>query len=602
MCGISAVFKYDGVTPHDKSCLKSMNDEMSYRGPNENGVWNDNRCGLAHTRLSIIGLENGHQPIYNEDKSLVLVCNGEIYNYKNLIQKLESLGHSFSTQSDSEVIIHLYEEYGFDCLKHLRGMFAFCLYDKSNESLFCARDRIGEKTLYYTHIQCGIVVSTELKAILKYYIDKPQINTRNLFETIRFGFPIECKHTYIEQISRLLPGEYAVIDERGLETHLYWNKHSIDKFEGTKQEAQKETLRLMKESVSNCLQSDVPVAVLLSGGIDSSAIAAFAKETGKEIHCISAGYKGNYSCDERSVAKKFAYEKGLIYHEIELDVNDYKDIFEEYISYYDEPVADIASIAQWAIYKKAKQLGFTVLLGGLGGDELFYGYPVHNRCAEALKIRNEIVSTKSRYHWLKTIIQNIRFFDPHRRMRIDDRWPVDWVVEDYEKFSNNAVFCYDGVEYNVNRTHVNYNYPYNSDIDTVYDMLFTNFMTNQCLYLADRLSMGNSIELRSPLVDYKLVEFVTSLPLDIKYTKGKPKQFLKEILKGIVPDEILYGTKKGFTPPGNFIQEICAEYKYNYFNSKHVYFNSMLADNLLSELYRYKTNTITKSCNRISIV
>ena len=113
MCGISAVFKYDGVTPHDKSCLKSMNDEMSYRGPNENGVWNDNRCGLAHTRLSIIGLENGHQPIYNEDKSLVLVCNGEIYNYKNLIQKLESLGHSFSTQSDSEVIIHLYEEYGY---------------------------------------------------------------------------------------------------------------------------------------------------------------------------------------------------------------------------------------------------------------------------------------------------------------------------------------------------------------------------------------------------------------------------------------------------------------------------------------------------------
>ena len=594
MCGISAVFKYDQITSHDESCLAAMNEEMLYRGPNENGVWNDDRCGLAHTRLSIIGLDNGHQPIYNEDKSLVLVCNGEIYNYKEIISKLKSLGHIFSTKSDSEVIIHLYEEYGFNCLKHLRGMFAFCLYDQNKELLFSARDRIGEKTLYYAHIQCGIVLSTELKAIFKYYIDKPQINARNLFETIRFGFPIDRKHTYIEQINRLQPGEYVVIDKKGLEIHSYWNRYSLEKFQGTEEDAKQETLRLMKESVANCLQSDVPVAVLLSGGIDSSAIAAFAKETGKEIHCITAGYKGNYSCDERSIARKFAHEKGLIYHEVELDIDDYKNIFEEYLSYYDEPVADIASLAQWAIYKKAKDLGFTVLIGGLGGDELFYGYPIHNRCAEALIVRNEIVITKSRCHWLKTFLQNIRFFDPHRRMRIDDRWPVDWVLPDYDQFSKNAILHFGDEDYNINDTNVNYNYPYNADIDTVYDMLFTRFMTNQCLYLADRLSMGNSIELRSPFVDYKLVEFVSSLPLNMKYTKDKPKQFLKDILKGIIPDEILYGPKKGFTPPGNFIKDICSEYNYKLFDSQHVFFNSMLADKLLTELYGCKQNHIIK--------
>ena len=371
MCGISAVFKYNRVTDSDKERLHKMNKEMKYRGPDDEGVWSDERCGLAQTRLSIIGLDNGHQPMSNEDESLILVCNGEIYNYKVLILELQSKGHVFRTNTDSEVIVHLYEEYGTACLQYLRGMFAFCMYDRKKDLLFCARDRIGEKTLYYAEVPCGVVFSTELKAIVKYYIDKPQVNVRNLAESIRYGYPIEQKNTYVEQIKRVLPGEYFVVDTQGVESHSYWNRYCLPKFEGTRDEAQHEVLRLMQESVANCLQSDVPVAVLLSGGIDSSAIAHFAKQTGKEIHCICAGYKGQNACDERAVAKKYASEKGLIYHEIELDASDYKSIFDEYPYYIDEPVSDIASIAQWAIYKKAKELGFKVLLGGLGGDELF---------------------------------------------------------------------------------------------------------------------------------------------------------------------------------------------------------------------------------------
>ena len=165
MCGISAVYKYTRILDTDKERLHKMNEEMKYRGPDDCGIWNDSVCGLAHTRLSIIDLEGGHQPIFNEDKTLVLICNGEIYNYKELMSSLLAKGHTFHSKSDSEVIVHLYEEYGVSCLYYLRGMFAFCLYDTKTKRIFAARDRIGEKTLYYAQVQSGIVFSTELKAI-----------------------------------------------------------------------------------------------------------------------------------------------------------------------------------------------------------------------------------------------------------------------------------------------------------------------------------------------------------------------------------------------------------------------------------------------------
>ena len=586
MCGISALFKYNQITDEDKECLSLMNHEMWYRGPDDTGIWNDEHCGMAHTRLSIIGIDNGHQPLFNENKDIVLVCNGEIYNHAELASLLHSKGHFLRTKSDCEVIVHLYEEYGIDCLQYLRGMYAFCLYDIRKGQLFSARDRVGEKTLYYAHVSCGIVFSTELKAIVKHCLRKPQIDVRLLAESIRFGYPMDTKHTYIEQVNRLQPGEYALVDKEGIEFHSYWNRYNIPKFEGTKEEAKSRVKDIIRDSVGYCMQSDVPVAVLLSGGIDSSAIVHFAKETGREVHCICAGYKGNSYWDERSVAKKYAEYKGVIYHEVELDSDDFRGIFEEYHSFIDEPVADLASIAQWALYRKAKSMGFTVLLGGLGGDELFYGYPPHNRCGEVLNVRRKLVGTKSRWDWLKCFVRNLRAIDPHRNMRLDDRWPVDWTLPSYERFADTATIdTNQGTTIKFKDFNVNYCYPYNSDINTVYDLQFSKFMTNQCLYLADRLGMGNSMELRSPLVDYKLVEFVSSIPIEMKYSVNRPKQFLKDILSGSVPDYILYGQKKGFTPPSDFIQQLCDEYQYKVLNSNFVFFNSMLADKVLSDIF-----------------
>ncbi len=586
MCGISSLYRFTKISQQDKQNLMQMNRDMHYRGPDGEGYWNDDTCAMAHTRLSIIGLNNGAQPLINADKSLVLICNGEIYNYKDLRQHVSERGYTCTSDTDCEVILYLYELYGVECLQHLRGMFAFCLYDVKKKKLFVARDRVGEKTLYFAQLPTGIVFSTELKAILKYYIPNPQLNAHALAESIRFNYPLDNRNTYIEQIKRLCAGEYAVVDADGMQLRTYWKLSHAPLFDGTKEEAKAEVLRLMRLSVADCLQSDVPVAVLLSGGIDSSAIAHFAKETGKEIHVITAGYKGQYSQDERSVAKRFAEEQGLIYHEIELDAADFQSLFAEYMPYIDEPVSDVSSMSQYALYKKAKELGFKVLLCGIGGDEMFYGYPFPNRAAQRYQLAQQfrelfpLDSSAAKRKYISFLLHHWRFVLKGGYPYLsNDRWPVDWTERDYKRFATDAQsgdICFADID-------VHYSYPDTADLDTVYDSLFTHFMKNLCLYLSDRLGMANSLEIRSPLLDCRIVDFVSRLPQEMKYD-GTPKGFYKWCLRGIVPDYILDARKRGFEPPWDFIRQMCNAYQYKHIQASHCFFNSMLADQLIDKL------------------
>lgn len=592
MCGISSIYRYGNVTESDITKLNAMNDEMHYRGPDDRGVWNDDHCGMAQVRLSIIGLQKGKQPLFNEDKSLVLICNGEIYNYIEIKQDLVTKGHEFNSESDSETILHLYEEYGVKCLEHLRGMFAFCLWDTKKKQLFAARDRIGEKSLYYAQIPGGVVVSTELKAILKQYIEKPQINLKTLAEPIRYTSPLNKRDTYIEQIKRIEPGQYILIDSSGIQIERYWKRDVSDRFTGSFDEAKLQTLHIMKESIDICLRSDVPVAVMLSGGIDSSAIAALAKETGREVHTITAGYKGNFYVDERDVARRFAKEKGLIYHEVELDEADFNNSFDELTQYLDEPITDSAAIAQWALYKKVKSLGFKVLLGGMGGDELFYGYPYWNELSESLAIHRQ---HQALFPWkgIDKKKQYLRFLFKNWKYILYGGYPLQiadssigfWQYKNYVDFQSETQFKLNGDLFKFNDEDIYFNFGNTTpgkEIDKVYEFSFDNIMTMAYLYLTDRLGMGNSLEIRSPFVDYKLVEFVSSLPNNIKYKKNNPKYFLKEVLGGIVPDYILYARKRGFTPPDNFIKDVVSNYQYKIFDSDFKYYNSVLADRVLS--------------------
>jgi asparagine synthase (glutamine-hydrolysing) len=595
MCGISSIYRYTRTTEDDVRRIQAMNDSMRYRGPDDKGVWHDQHFVAGQVRLSIIGVEKGKQPLFNEDQSLVLICNGEIYNYVELKQQLIAHGHSFMSDSDSETILHLYEDYGVECLQYLRGMFAFCLYNTRTQEVFAARDRMGEKTLYYAEIPCGVVFSTELKAILQHYIAQPQLDIQQLVSPIRYTGPIDNEKTYISQIKRLGNGEYMLVNAHGCRRYRYWDRHLLrnDVLDISFDEAKAQTESLLRESVNLCLRSDVPVAVMLSGGIDSSLVAKFAKESGHEVHTITAGYKGSFDCDERSVAKRFAQEQGFIYHEIELDEADFNNCFDEFTQYIDEPITDSAALAQWALYKKVRALGFKVLLGGMGGDEVFYGYPYWNNLGQSYALRRyheslfPIKRHKQEYirflaYWRKILYANHPY-------EINDKSLCYWMRNDYYRFASDAVCNYDNHSFFLRDVNLNIpfpNVPLGQEIDGIYDFQIDNIMMRAYLYLSDREGMGNSLEIRSPLIDYKLIEFVSSLPMNIKYKQGVPKYFLKEVLRGIIPDYILFAHKRGFTPPTSFVQDVVNNYQYQFFNASYKFYNSVLADRLCSLLLK----------------
>lgn len=596
MCGISCIYRYHQLFDDDIQHITNMKDQMRYRGPDGDGLWADNNCALGQVRLSIIGLKNGKQPLFNDDKSIVLVCNGEIYNYVELKAELGSQGVSFNTDTDIEVIIHLYAKYGIECLNHLRGIFAFCLFDRNKDFLFVARDRIGEEQLYYADIPGGVVVSSELKAILKEYIPEPQLNIHSLLAPIRFTGGISLRDTFVEQIKRVQPGEYLIVNKNGVKRHQYWGRHRTYDFSGTIEDAKHETLRLFQEAVDIEMRSDVPIAVMLSGGVDSSAVAALAKRGGHEVHTITTGYSGRHSQDEREVARRFAKEQGFIYHEVELSEQDYINSFDELTAFLDEPMTDSTAIAQWSMFKKVKTLGFKVLLGGMGGDELFYGYPAWNALGDSLRLRREHEAIfpwkgrEKRLRWLRFIIHHFKWIlMAGYPTKLEDRSYSWWNRDDYYRFIKDAKLTLSNESYTLSDFHVYKDFApceIGKEVDLIYDDAIDTVMTQAYLFLSDRLSMGNSLEIRSPLLDYKLVEHVMSLPLDYKYIPGKPKQYLKDVLSGIVPDYILYAPKRGFSSPPSFVNNVAEKYTYKCFDSKHRFYNSVLADTLLSRLWK----------------
>lgn len=598
MCGVSVVFRYEHLKENDIQRVKQMNDQMHYRGPDDEGYWSDDYCVMGQVRLSIIGLNNGTQPLFNADKSIVLVCNGEIYNYIELKKELESKGVTLRTDTDTEVILPLYEMYGTDCVNHLRGMFAFCLYDTKNRQLFIARDRIGEERIYYAEIPGGVVFSSELKAILKEYISDPQLNIEALLSPIRFTGGIHPRDTFVEQVKRVQPGEMVIVNANGLKRRFYWQRKRTYDFCGTVQQAKQETLRLMQEAVDIEMRSDVPVAVMLSGGIDSSAVAALAKRNGHQVHTITTGYTGSHAEDERDVARRFAKEQGFIYHELELSPKDYVDSFDELTAYLDEPMTDSTAIAQWAMFKKVKELGFNVLLGGMGGDELFYGYPAWNSLGDSLSLRREHESIfpwkgkEKKLHWLQFMVHNLKWsLMAGYPYKLEDKSYGWWIHDDYYKFIKNASLTLgsETIALNDYKYRIYKGFPIcqsGKEIDLIYDDAIDTVMTQAYLYLADRLSMGNSLEVRSPLLDYKLVEHVMSLPLEYKYVQGHPKQYMKDVLDGIVPDYIMYAQKRGFTSPSSFVDSVARQYEYKCFSSCYKFYNAVLADKLLSILWK----------------
>lgn len=488
----------------------------------------------------------------------------------------------------TEQIIPLYEQYGVDCVKHLRGALSFCLYDENQKQLLVARDRIGEKQLYYAQLPTGIVFGSNLSEVLQ-YVKRPQIRAHELAQPIRHNYPIDLQHTWIEQIKRLRAGEYAVVDADGMRMRTYWKRDYTPTFNGTKEQAITEVQRIIRASVQRCMQADGPVAVLLSGGIDSTTLALFAKECQQEVHVISAGYKGQFACDERSVAKRFADEHGLIYHEVELDANDFQSLFDEYVPYIDEPCFDVSSMSQFALYKKAAEMGFKVILSGLGGDELFYSYKEDNALAQAYQLRREFDACfplkKKWRKYLRFMAKNWRYVLLANRPIMDDnKLPTWWTYNDYNMFALSAILKYDGNVIRFFDIDVQPLFPYMTSVNEIYNHKLATFANQMCVYLGNKLGAANGVELRYPLLDVELIEFLDSLPLEMKFDSKVSKRFQKEVMHGLLPDYILYARKRGFEPPFDYIWKMCGKYQYQVLKSDHIFFNSMMADKLVMQL------------------
>lgn len=469
--------------------------------------------------------------------------------------------------------------------KLLRGI--VCDYNTDCRELRVARDKIGEQTLYYAQLPTSVIVSTELKEILP-YIAYPKINMLNLAQPIRYNYPIDLQQTWIEQIKRVRAGEELTIDQRGIRSRIYWKRDHTPTFKGTKQEALAEALRLLRKSVKECVEtSEGPVAVLLSGGIDSTSLAALTKEIQHDVHVFSAGYRGNEykGQDERPVARKFAEEKGLIYHEVELDVNDFRQYLDELIPYLDEPCFDVNCMVQFALYKKISEMGFKTILMGLGGDEMFYSYAGHHKEAEAIRLRHEFNQLypirKHKNEYLHFCIKNYKhLLLPNHPTRIDESMLCEWTYDDYMRFAKDAIL--NGERFADIDVHVSLRE--DLTIQGMYDFLASTFAVNMCVYMAKKLCQANGVDVRFPILSLELVAFMDSLPMDMKFDINQPKRFQKEMMTGIVPDYILYAKKRGFEPPFEFIRQIASRYEYKQIEASNCFFNSMVADRIIDNL------------------
>jgi len=377
MCGIVGISYKDSNKRVGVNLLKQMSDTLAHRGPDAEGLFTDRNVGLAHKRLSIIDVADGHQPMYSSDKSLAIVFNGEIYNHEKLRSEFIRKGHQYSTKSDTETILHAYQEYGTECVKHLRGMFAFCIYDLKKKRLFMARDRMGKKPLYYYHDSAVFMFSSEAKAILKTGIVKKGVNKRMIDFYLSVGY-VPGKETLFSDIYKLEPGHTLILDQKHrLETAEYWDIRNIQKTDISYEDACTQLKEKLTESIRIRLMSEVPLGVFLSGGLDSSTIVALMSDmVSQPVKTFSVGYDNEPESSELEYASLVARRFKTEHHEYILSPDDLFDSIDDFLEHCDEPLVESAGIALYKLAKLAKKEA-TVILSGEGADEILAGYPIY---------------------------------------------------------------------------------------------------------------------------------------------------------------------------------------------------------------------------------
>jgi asparagine synthase (glutamine-hydrolysing) len=563
MCGICGIFYPDRQQRVDRDTLAAMNQQIAHRGPDDDGFYVRENIGLAMRRLSIIDVQTGHQPISNEDESLWIVFNGEIYNHRELRQDLEARGHRYRTRSDTETIVHLYEQYGSDCVRHLQGMFAFAIWDQPRRRLFLARDRLGIKPLYYRYDGKSLLFGSEIKALLAYPDVRPEFNRRTLAEYLAFGY-LAGEETMYAGIRKLMPGHTLMLDESGeVEISSYWDLN-VNSDEGgrTRESYVHEYRERLEEAVRSHLMSDVPLGVFLSGGLDSSAVAALtARIRNNQIETFAVGY-GEEDYSELPFARAVAQHIGSEHHEVRLSRDDFFQTLPLCIWHEDEPVVWPSSVPLYFVSRLARER-VKVVLTGEGSDETLAGYTRY--AWTLLNSRMDNVYRSLTPSGLRRALRDGILASPlsaalRRKLehtfllRDGASWPAFYFDNFYSAFSaaeQNELLT-TGSKLSADDAYAGSMHFWDqSKGELLHRLLYADIKTYlvELLMKQDQMSMAASIESRVPFLDHSLVEFTASIPA--KYaTKGMAGKFiLKSAVEDLLPKSIIYRQKMGFPTP-----------------------------------------------------
>jgi len=569
MCGILGFLTPRVADIPDLGELRSMRDLLTHRGPDDQGefIRSVDEGGpfvyMGHRRLSIIDLASGHQPLSNENKTVWVIFNGEIYNFLELRSRLEALGHQFRTNSDTEVIVHAYEEYGERCFRHFNGMFAIGIWDETRKRLLLAKDRLGKKPLFYSFVKGTFLFASELKALIAYRNFSRQINPLSFTKYLFFEY-IPSPHTIFKKANKLPPASYLILEKDGIRVIEYWSPFDSGKIaeELSEGEIEAKMVELLRQSIRRRLVSDVPLGVFLSGGIDSSAITALAqREVPGKIKTFSIGFEDR-SFDESKFALRASRYLGTEHYEQTMTPGDLLNLVPNLSDILDEPMADASILPTYLLSKFTRQY-VTVALGGDGGDELFAGYPTY--LAHQMARQYEFFLTP--LHPILTFLGNLLPVS-------DDNISFDFKVKKflsgigYPESIRNFIWLgsfpfpelkrvlsselgsqVDPVQIMEEVDCYQKGFPLEDKTTLLQYLDLKLYLQDDILVKVDRASMACSLEVRAPFLDYELVEFVMNLSSSLKLRRFTSKYLLKKVMKDFLPKEVINRKKKGFGVP-----------------------------------------------------
>ncbi|MCI0733302.1 MAG: amidotransferase 1, exosortase A system-associated [Methylococcaceae bacterium] len=564
MCGIAGIFDTREFRAIDRELLSRMNETQFHRGPDEGGIHTEAGLGFGHRRLSIIDLSSGQQPLFNEDRSVVVTFNGEIYNFRELSEELRSLGHRFATHSDTEAIVHAWEEWGEDCVLRFRGMFAFAIWDRNSRTLFLARDRLGIKPLYYAVLpNQQFLFASELKALLAHPGLPREICHPAIEDYFTFGYVPDPK-TILNHVLKLPPGCRLTIRHGKAipNPDRYWDIPFAPAVEGSEEELQEELMKRFKEAVNVRLVSEVPLGAFLSGGVDSSGVVAMMAElSDAPVNTCSISF-GNPEFNETRYAQ-MVVDRYRTNHAVESVEPDDFGLIDQLAGLYDEPFADSSAMPTYRVCELAKKR-VTVALSGDGGDENLAGYRRHRwhineesiRSRVPLAVRRPLFGALGRLYpkldWAPKIFRAKTTFEALARSASDaylhsvsimsgamrDALFSDRLKRDLQGYDSRQVF----------QEHC-LRAPSDQPLSLIQYLDMKTYLPGDILTKVDRASMAHALEVRVPLLDHPLVEWMSGLSPEMKLRGQEGKYLFKKALQSRLPDEILYRDKMGFAVP-----------------------------------------------------